>query len=1082
MSRQTIKRAAFYSTALIVLLLLLSPYIIEQIVNLPRVKHKIFSFIEKKTGVEIDQDKIEFVFFPQPGVLLKKIEISFSEMVQLEVGAIQIDINVSKLIKGQFAVSKILIETPRIQYTPSKIVQTPAVSAQPFELRLPKEEIQQLFALFPDSQDTLELKIRNIKTDYFDTMDGSLFVSSTNQTLIFTAAITGMDLRENHFPKRSFFQGMEIDAIESDEINLAMKLDGAGTLTGNIRVTSPKVLATRIQDNPLAGDVLDFDFQFSRENLSVKLKPVEFSYPHARVGINFTDDKRAGKTAISFLGEDIDIAQARKVCLDFMGSNEVVGNLFDILRDGTAREVTVGFSSKTLATLFDGENLFLTGSAENTRVKIPETPLIAQKVNGDAILKKGVLHIKARKGQVSTTLIKEGWLEIDLLNHEDIPFKGEFNLHSDLSTLPHLLISLLPGTVLARELARVGNVVGKSDAVLKLGMKSMQKDLFVEVRAENLSIKGDYDRIPLPIAITRGSFFYGSEKMVLKDFSGSLRGSSVENLNAVIDVGQTPYLDIRSGSARVDLAQIMGWLKSHEPVMELMSPVKNTRGELVVDKIKLDGPLFEPGKWQFDINGSGRDIHIGFAQNKQAVKQEIKSVSGRFHLTHEVVDVQGVKGLIEDLSWLDYAIDTPSLTSIDLPLKFFETGFKSANGRAQFQGRIIFPEGPRLSFDLAGKNIDDLFPRLLILKDEKISDAMVMLNKDPSRPLLRFEGKLDSKTLEKVFIKDSFLYNFVRSFTAGNPVKIFTDTDSKIHLDMDKLDLDKFDLDSFLTGENQKGQSKSQPLFDHKTLYVTTRQLTYEKIDFLNIDSQINFNKDKTQVLIRNATLCNLTTRGIVDLYKDKQITTNFSILPLENQDLSNILSCLFKNNNVIDGAYSFTCNLTGQASSDKIAHKQNGSLTLNAENGRIYKATLLSRLLSVLNILNVADISKEGIGYRTIAIEASIKDSVVYLNKAVIDADNMALIFSGWIDPLNDNMDLTCLVAPFKTIDTIIKYIPVVNTLLSGRLAAFPAKATGSITDPVVTALHPSAVGKGLINMLEDIIKTPVRLLEETK
>jgi hypothetical protein len=134
------------------------------------------------------------------------------------------------------------------------------------------------------------------------------------------------------------------------------------------------------------------------------------------------------------------------------------------------------------------------------------------------------------------------------------------------------------------------------------------------------------------------------------------------------------------------------------------------------------------------------------------------------------------------------------------------------------------------------------------------------------------------------------------------------------------------------------------------------------------------------------------------------------------------------------------------------------------------------------LNILQVTDISKQGIGYKTIEIDAEVKDSRVHLKRAVIDADNMALSFSGWIDPLNDDMDVTCLVAPFKTIDAIIKHIPVVNTMLSGRLAAFPAKATGSITDPVVTALNPSDVGKGLMNMLEDIIKTPVRLFEKNE
>jgi hypothetical protein len=1071
-SRQTIKRAAFYSTVLIVFLLLLSPFLLEQIVNLPSVKHKVSSFIEQKTGVEIDQDKIDFIFFPQPGVRFKQLDLSFGQMVQLEVGSIHIDINVLKLIKGQFAVSKILIQTPHIQYTPSKIVQ--ASSAQSFDLRLPKREIEQLFALFPDSQDTLELKIRDIKSDYFDTMDGSFFVSNSNQTLTGTVAIGGLNLGKKQFSESSFLTQMEIDAIESDEIDLAVKLDGAGTLTGNIRVISPKVLLSQLPENSLVGDTLDFDFLFSHEKVSFALKPVVFSYPRARVGVSFTD-KRAGKKSITFMGDDIDIAQARKVCLNLMGSDELVHHLFDILRGGTARDVNVGFTSKTLATLFDGDNLFLTGSAQNALVKIPQTPLIAQRVHGDALLEKGVLHIKARKGQVSNTLIKEGWLDIDLMNYEDIPFKGEFNLQSDLSTLPQLLISLLPETVLAKELARVGGVVGQTDALLKLGMESMQKDLFVQVRAQNLSLKGNYDLIPLPITITNGFFFYTPEKVVLKDLSGSLKGSFVQNLNAVVDLGQSPFFDIRSGPARIDLGQIMGWLKSYGPIMELMSPVKNARGELVIDKIKLDGPLFEPDKWQFDMKGSGKDINIGFAQNKPLVKQEIKSVSGSFHLSHEMVDIQGVKGLVEDLSWLAHAMDMPSLTSIKLPLKIIETGFKTAKDKSQFQGRISFPSGPRLSFDMTGKNVEDLYPRLLILKDQEISDAMFTFSKDPSHPLLRFEGNLNTQTLEKIAIKGSFLYNFVTSFTAGNPIKIFTDVDSKIHIDTDNLD-----LDSFPAIENRTSESKNQPLFDHKNLYLTTRQLTYKKMDFLNIDSRINFDKDKTQVLIRNATLCNLKITGSADVYKDKQVTTDFSILPLGNQDLSEVLSCLFKNKNIIDGAYSFTCNLSGRANADIIAHKQNGSLMLNADNGRIYKWTFLSRLLSVFNLLHLADISKRGIGYRTIVIEADIKDSIVHLKKAVIDADNMALIFSGWIDPLNDNMELTCLVAPFKTIDAIIKYIPVVNTMLSGRLAAFPAKATGSLTDPVVTALNPSDVGKGLMNMLEDIIKTPVRLLEK--
>ncbi len=91
-----------------------------------------------------------------------------------------------------------------------------------------------------------------------------------------------------------------------------------------------------------------------------------------------------------------------------------------------------------------------------------------------------------------------------------------------------------------------------------------------------------------------------------------------------------------------------------------------------------------------------------------------------------------------------------------------------------------------------------------------------------------------------------------------------------------------------------------------------------------------------------------------------------------------------------------------------------------------------------------------------------------------------MALFFTGEIHPFENRLNLTCLVAPFKTIDTIVQFIPVINTILDGRLVSFPASATGTINDPVITPLHPSAVGKGLINMFTDLLKSPARLLKK--
>ena len=120
MSKQTIKRAALYSTVMIVLMVLIFPYILERIVNYSQVKYKVSSFLEQRIGAKIDPDRIDFIFFPQPGIRIKKVAISFNQIFKLDIGAVNIDINLYALLKGKLAASKIFIETPHIGYLRSE--------------------------------------------------------------------------------------------------------------------------------------------------------------------------------------------------------------------------------------------------------------------------------------------------------------------------------------------------------------------------------------------------------------------------------------------------------------------------------------------------------------------------------------------------------------------------------------------------------------------------------------------------------------------------------------------------------------------------------------------------------------------------------------------------------------------------------------------------------------------------------------------------------------------------------------------------------------------------------------------------
>jgi uncharacterized protein YhdP len=225
---------------------------------------------------------------------------------------------------------------------------------------------------------------------------------------------------------------------------------------------------------------------------------------------------------------------------------------------------------------------------------------------------------------------------------------------------------------------------------------------------------------------------------------------------------------------------------------------------------------------------------------------------------------------------------------------------------------------------------------------------------------------------------------------------------------------------------------------------------------------------------------------GDINLEKDGMNAT-VAFEAHDNVNIQDLLTCLFRKDALMEGRYSLSGTLLYHGSKKNDTAPLGGSFTLTAEEGRIYKWTLLSRILSVLNISTVLegtlpDVTQKGFAYKKITIEADIKDDRINLTKAIIDGQDMMLIFDGWIDPVKDEMDLTCLVAPFKTVDRIIEKIPIVGTLLGGRLVSVPMKASGNLFDPVVIPLHPSAVGTGLINMMSTILNTPVKLWDKLK
>ena len=1064
-------------------LVLATPLLIHPLINSRPVKTRLAQEIKKYSGIDLQPEATEFFLAPVPGVRFLDTDIEFSDQFQLSVKSTEILIDMSQLVQGKLAVSRIEIQGPKLVYRPSESqVSKPEVSDQPsFHFRMPVEAVDELFSLFPDSQEDLEILVKQAQTDYFSSMDARFMVFRDNRSLAFKTRIKGIDLSHGQIPEFDTATSDLIKFVNAEDLSLELSLNGDNVLDGRFSLAEPKVGTYDLPDSPLHSKGLNLDFTVSKDAVRATLAPADLIYPKGKVGVTFRHQPTEKRTTLTFTGSDIDIGTAREVCLPLLGHEDVVDTLFDILRGGKAEEIEVKFDAPSLAELFDGQNLHLAGNAGSATVKIPEVPLLVENVSGSATMDNGVLHVKARQGIVRSTSIKGGVLDLDLVNHKDIGFKGKFNLRADLSVLPKTLQDLLPETTLARELKDIRKIEGNADAVLELGMPPETQDLTVRVHATGISAKADYAPVPLPLSVSAGEFFYDADLIRIKGVAGTIGTSPVEFSQANINLGPSSEMNLEGGAGTLTIEEFMPWLRDTPAIMDTISPARQLKGRLDIAKLDIQGPMFSPAQWKFKVRGTASGIDIGFDDNKPA---DIAGLSCNFTGSQTGLDISGMNAGILDVSWLSDAVDPDYLSSIQMPLLLVDTAIKEQKGKDFFHGRIKAPGGPEIAVDLTGESISDLVPTLVMVKDGAITDVLIMPNPNPDKPMISFEGKLNTLTLEKLLVKDSVLHQKLTALTAGDPITCYTDSNSQIHLNASRINLDILLSEQQASDKTPSGgvAQNGRPLLAQKSMSVTTDQLVYLQREFEDVEANVYFDPEQTQININSAVLCGLSTHGrltMPHMSDSRDMDTQLAISSTGKKDISTSLACLFGTESLIEGGYAFEADIAGKGPAQNIADRQNGTMSFKSSDGRIYKATLLSRVLSVLNILGDTDLKQQGFGYKTITVKADVKNSVIHLTKAYVDADNMAIIASGWIAPMEDRLDVTFLVAPLKTIDTIIQHIPLVNTILSGRLVSFPAKASGKISDPTVTPLHPSAVGKGLINLFGDLLKAPVRLIQ---
>jgi hypothetical protein len=605
---------------------------------------------------------------------------------------------------------------------------------------------------------------------------------------------------------------------------------------------------------------------------------------------------------------------------------------------------------------------------------------------------------------------------------------------------------------------------------------------------QNLSLSSSL--LPGNLDVVKGHFTCDGEQLKVQTLNVHVGKSSFSDLSADLQWGQIMTLSANTQQTVIFLDEISPWLQSHAALKQYLNQFQQLSGTLAFQNLAFNAPLAGKISNEFSLGGTVQkwDIH-----------------SPKFPTPIELAG--------GELSWRGNRIDLRETNA-----RFGESAVSRLSLRKQWSDESSF----ELKADSADIQIAELYPWLVsfetlekMFKGYVATQGKLTLNGfDFKGPVDRAEawqfqlaGDLQDLTLESDYFKAPIQINTAK-FSAGDTsgaagfqgrinlnATLIRWEDSQMTV-QGKADFsaDELRLDLQLAADRLNWGQIDQIIELEKTtapgsktallgsLKVESDNFIYDGYSWRPMHADISFNETGTRIVVKKAELCGIQFPGIVKVSADD---VEFYFNPLaENQNLELSVACLSAKKNLADGGFNLKGELMSKARPTAFPKSLTGNLEFTANQGRIFRFGMLAKIFALLNVTEiyrgeVPDLTGKGFAYNSIAANGVFEDGKLIIKETSIDSPSMGIAIEGEIDLIKKKVNMVVLVAPFKTVDRIVKHIPLVGNILGGTLISIPFRAIGDLGDPDVIPLSPTAVGSGLLGILQRTLKLPITIIQ---
>jgi hypothetical protein len=1045
-------------------------------------------------GGNLSYDRLTVSFFPLPHLQAEAVDLHRPDIFKITASKLSVYPEILSLLQGRVTVRRVVLEAPDIQLSlpPESPAGTLPDSAAPagktFTGNAIRAAIGGLFGALSAVDKGTEVQIqrgtltlaiadapdiRFTDIHLFGKNDGAalrlnLGCRSTltgNLDMDFQADIkageAGGDIRAADLNLRPLLHyaslpGGIVTENTHAEAKVSFSLDAPETVNSHFSLSFPKLTVMR---KNLKLDLVTAEISgtvnHGKNGLTLSIDTLQSAQPALRLsaGATVTAAKETNRSEIEIhaAARELDIATAGQVTRSIAGDLDDIRTAFAVAREGTLTDAT--YSARFEADS-DGHRLVSMKAAGNLtagRITIPGIEADLEKMDGNVLLQNEHVAFKRFSGYFQGATFQALDAEID--------WAAESTLSIASTAVTVQAAPFCDWLLSFRDLASARKSIQSINGNANLSRLKIQGPL-VHPAQWDLTIQGTPEdihlstsRLPFGVKLSGGEIVYAPGNQRATDVAiAFLDGSLVVSYEP-----QGGLLDPESivcGLAGSLGPEAVAWLTTILPIPK---------------HLQMKPPV--------DLSG----VHIGWSDNRRlSVMGNMKTAGG--------VEIDS------DFSILPKSWNLRRIRFADGRSRATVSGSKRPNGlEIRFRGNLEKETADRLLAEnrtLTGRiegdfhaMIDTRTPLSSSFSGTLAGQGVHILDAAPAPiEVNRFavSGSGGRLTIEpsEVSLCNSQMVVHGSVVRSDNGVEIDVDVDAD-RLDEELIRMAQTDDNKAVNAPEKAGEKSA--LRPHGVVRVNANEFSYKDYTWHQVQADVRLNGDSTRIQIDQANLCGIATTGELT-FSPRGL--GLHIVPAaEAASMEETAECLLGRTLHADARYDLSGQLWLPETQNDIISSMTGNLIISSENGRIEYSGVLMKIFSVLNIGEVfsgkSDLTEEGYGYSRCYAKAEIDGGQLHFSEILLDGNSLKLTGQGGIDLKKGEADILLLAAPLKTVDRIVNKLPIINYIAGGSLVSIPLRLKGKLNDLSVVTMPPSEVGKGLLNIMGRVLKSPFKLVE---